>query len=690
VESSVRVKSAAFDELRDILYFTTSNHLKYCNLRNGECSTIRTLESPIYLVRAKGDNLWHITRDAKVVSQVIDNQELNFKLALQQEHFRDIIKIIQSKRLHGQALVAYLHKHGHSEIAMHFVSDPDIRFNLAVECGAMDIAKTTAIELNKPEVWRRLSDSAVKFGDIQLAQFASNKIHNYHSLGLQCLITGNLAALGHVIDKSNDDSFRLHYGLFTGDVDRRIQLLKAAGQLPLAYAVAVSNGRDELTQPLLEQMDAETAARCKSLSIQPAIPLSHVDAIPDNWPLLPVQESVFTRMLKEPGLLDIAPTDDHDPSKGAVWGEDNDDIFGDAAENNLASDFGEPNEVPETAHGGGDWDDDLEVEPTAQKSNDGPGKGAFVVPREGEAIPKHWADSCQIAAYHVAAGSFGTALEILKRQIGLRNPKPLQPYFMYVWASANASMPTWSAVPSHPYHITAAPPAGEINAKHSPSIPNMIPQLLTKVKAGYAAVTEGRFVPAHQTFLSVLHQIALAVVQDKKQLSELLEILAVAREYVSALNVELTRKDTQDPATMVELAAYFTHFKLQTQHLVLALSQAMIQAFKTKNFKTASNLARRLLDLDPPQERAEKARKVIQQCGQDPSNALSLNYNDRNPFTLCCVSRKPMYRGTVDPIRCTYCYATAHPDYKGHSCPVCDIAVLGGQAAGMISGAFQL
>lgn len=687
-ESSVRIKSVAFDEERDILFYATANHLKYCNLRNGECSTIRTLENPVYLVKAQGDSLWVLTREGKVQKMVLDNAELSFKLALQQERFRDVLKIIQSKKLHGQALVGYLHKHGHPEIAMHFVSDPLVRFNLALECGAMDIAKTTAQELNQPEVWRKLADNATHFGDIQLAQLANAKTQNYHSLGLQCVLTGNVPALGHMIDKAKDDSFKLQYALYTGDVEKRIQILATAGQLPLAFRIAASNGREEIAESLLSQMDPDVAERCRAMPILPARAPPSVTAVADNWPMLPVQESYFTRMLKEPGMLDYAP--DVVESK-AAWDDDDDDLFGDANDASPANHDGlDDIDAAAPAVGGGEWDDDLDIDISSLPAPAESAKsttGGYVIPREGETLAKHWVDNSQLAVYHIAAGSFSTALQLLQRQVGLVNAAPLQPYFMYIWAAVNGAQPTWSLLPPHSAAATIIPQTDEMRAKHGPAIPKLLPQLLEKIKSGYAAVTEGRFPDAHRIFTTVLHMVLFVVVEGKKEHNEVMEVLNVAREYVQALNVELQRKEEKDPARIVEMAAYFTHYKLQTPHLILALGQAMTQAYKAGNFKTAMNLAKRILDLDPPQERGEKARKVIQACEQKGNaEALKLDYDDRNPFTLCTVTKKPMYRGTVEAIRCPFCMSPAHPSNKGTRCNVCDLSILGEQAAGLTNG----
>jgi coatomer protein complex subunit alpha (xenin) len=57
---------------------------------------------------------------------------------------------------------------------------------------------------------------------------------------------------------------------------------------------------------------------------------------------------------------------------------------------------------------------------------------------------------------------------------------------------------------------------------------------------------------------------------------------------------------------VAELAAYFTHCELQPIHLQLCLPTAQTAFFKIKNYKTAASFARRLLDLGPKPEVAQK------------------------------------------------------------------------------------
>ena len=76
------------------------------------------------------------------------------------------------------------------------------------------------------------------------------------------------------------------------------------------------------------------------------------------------------------------------------------------------------------------------------------------------------------------------------------------------------------------------------------------------------------------------------------------------REYSTALRCELLRKSVRDEERDrirdAELAAYFTHFKLQPVHRCLALRSAMTTFFKLRNFNTTAEFCRRMLELNPP------------------------------------------------------------------------------------------
>lgn len=73
-----------------------------------------------------------------------------------------------------------------------------------------------------------------------------------------------------------------------------------------------------------------------------------------------------------------------------------------------------------------------------------------------------------------------------------------------------------------------------------------------------------------------------------------------------------------DPIRVAELAAYFTHARLQPVHQSLSLRSAMFIFFKLKNFATTATFCRRLLELNPP-------AKVRLQAGAVTHNPTGLS-----------------------------------------------------------------
>ena len=81
-------------------------------------------------------------------------------------------------------------------------------------------------------------------------------------------------------------------------------------------------------------------------------------------------------------------------------------------------------------------------------------------------------------------------------------------------------------------------------------------------------------------------------------------LLESAREYVIGLMLETERQRlvAEEPEALsrnLDLAAYFTHCKLQPAHIQLALRSAMRVFTKAGNNSTAAVFARRLVDMKP-------------------------------------------------------------------------------------------
>jgi coatomer protein complex subunit alpha (xenin) len=54
------------------------------------------------------------------------------------------------------------------QIALHFVRDEKTRFELALECGNLDIALETAKSMDKTDCWMKLSAEALRQGNYKV------------------------------------------------------------------------------------------------------------------------------------------------------------------------------------------------------------------------------------------------------------------------------------------------------------------------------------------------------------------------------------------------------------------------------------------------------------------------------------------------------------------------------------------
>lgn len=148
--------TAALGTLTDMLLFTSDNGI------------VRTLEQPVYLTRVSGKNLHILDRDGSARVMQIDPTEYRFKLALVKRQYDEVLHIIRNSNLVGQSIIAYLQKKGYPEVALHFVRDDRTRFELALECGNLEVALETARAMDTEDCWQKLSVEALKQGNQQV------------------------------------------------------------------------------------------------------------------------------------------------------------------------------------------------------------------------------------------------------------------------------------------------------------------------------------------------------------------------------------------------------------------------------------------------------------------------------------------------------------------------------------------
>lgn len=236
-----RIKSGVWDDTGVFIY-TTMSHIKYA-LPNGDAGIIRTVDQPIYLtgVRVHGgangaSRIFCLDREIRNRSVTVDTTEYQFKQALIAKRHSDVLRMVKSSNMVGQAIIGYLQQKGHPEVALWFVKDERTRFELALECANIKIAEESANLLDAPDVWKRLGEEALKQGHTTLLEDSLNHSKDSENLSFFYALTGNQKKLkqqSQKAQKNKDPNARYHTALLTGDVAERIAVLEEAGQCSL-------------------------------------------------------------------------------------------------------------------------------------------------------------------------------------------------------------------------------------------------------------------------------------------------------------------------------------------------------------------------------------------------------------------------------------------------------------------------
>ncbi|RWV88819.1 hypothetical protein GW17_00049069, partial [Ensete ventricosum] len=692
MHETIRVKSGAWDD-NGVFIYATLNHIKYC-LSNGDSGIVRTLDEPIYITKISGSNIFCLDRDGKNRVISIDATEYIFKLSLMQKRYDHVMGMIRNSRLCGQAVIAYLQQKGFPEVALHFVKDEKTRFNLALESGNIQIAVASAKEIDDKDHWYRLGIEALRQGNTNIVEYAYQRTKNFERLSFLYLVTGNMEKLSKMLriaEIKNDIMGQFHNALYLGDIQERVKILENAGHLPLAYVTAATHGLQEVADRLATELGDNVPSfpegKTHSLLMPPAPLMCGGD-----WPLLRVMRGIFDN---GSDMGKAGQEEEEEDAAGADWGDEELDIVdmeGVMQNGEILADLedGEGN-IENEEEGGWDLEDlELPADVDTPKAAGNSHQSLFVAPTPGVPVSQIWIQKSSLAGEHVAAGNFDTAMRLLSRQLAIKNFAPLKPLFMdihmgshtYLYALANASIISiavekgWSESASS-------------NGRGPPALVFRFSQMDEKLKAAYRATTEGKFPDALRHFLNILHTIPLIVVDSRREVDEVKELIDIAREYVLGLKIELKRKEIKDNLVrQQELAAYFTNCKLQKIHMKLVLTSAMTICYKGGNCTTAANFARMLLESSPTEVQAKKARQLLQHCG-DKKDVNQLNYDYRNPFVVCGATFVPIYHGQKD-VSCPYCGARFVPTIEGHLCAVCELAVVGADASGLLCSPTQI
>ncbi|MCJ1310062.1 hypothetical protein MMC25_003723 [Agyrium rufum] len=675
LHETIRIKSAAWDDAGVLLY-STLNHIKY-TLLNGDNGIVRTLDQTVYLVRVKARSVYCLDRSAKPNVLTIDPTEYRFKLALVKRNYEEMLQIIKTSSLVGQSIISYLQKKGYPEIALQFVQDPQTRFELAIECGNLDVAVEMAKQLDRPKLWTRLGAEALAHGNHQTVEMVYQKLRQFDKLSFLYLATGDQEKLGRmakIAEHRGDVTSQFQNSIYLGDVESRIQMLKDIDLYPLAYMTAKSHGLEDECKLILDASGlSEEEISLPTIGHTLSTPSAVVSTHKANWPVKAASHSFFEKAL----LGEVDGLDDE--TAGAADGLD---AFEDATEGEPRAQNGLRDEEDEVDAAGWDMGDEINVE-VEESLVDAGGIEAST----GSSEANLWARNSPIAADHVAGGSFETAMQLLNRQVGAVKFEPLKPRFLEIYQATRTYLPASPGLPPLVNYVRRNVDETDIN-KVLPAIPRDLETVASiDLQEGYTAMRSNKLADGLAIFKRILHVLMVNAVASQQQVTQAKKIIGTASEYAIAIAIELERRATGTDGEAaikrsLELSAYFTIPKLEVAHRQLTLMAAMKLAASNRNYSSALSFANRTIANNVSTKLLEHARKTKALCERNPHDAIDVEFDQFAEFDICAASFTPIYEGTAS-VACPFDGSKYHTKYKKSVCRICEVCEIGAPASGI-------
>eukprot|EP00884_Botryococcus_braunii_P001163 jgi/Botrbrau1/11047/Bobra.92_2s0018.1 len=187
------------------IYNNAAWRLNYCV--GGEVTVMYHLDRPMYLLGylASQQRVYLIDKEFGVVSYTLLLSLIEYKTAVMREDMEAAAQILPSIPTDQMNNVAkFLEGRGLPEQAMEVATDPDYRFELAVQLGDLDIALSIAQTSESETKWRQLGELAMSAGKLDVAETCLNKAKDLSGLLLLYTARGSAKGLESLAPESEE------------------------------------------------------------------------------------------------------------------------------------------------------------------------------------------------------------------------------------------------------------------------------------------------------------------------------------------------------------------------------------------------------------------------------------------------------------------------------------------------------
>jgi len=303
------------------IYTNGVNRLNY--YVGGEIVTVAHLDRVMYLLGyiPKDNRLYLGDKELNVVSYGLQLSVLEYQTAVMRRDFETADRVLPSVPKEQRTRVAhFLEKQGFKQQALAVSTDPEHRFELALQLAELRLAYQLACEAQSEHKWKQLADLATTKCQFDLAQECLHKAQDFGGLLLLATVSGN----GPMVQRLGDDAATAGKNnvafltrFLAGDLNACLEILISTNRIPEAaffartylpsqisrvvqlWKVSLAQVNVKASQSLADpaQYDNLFPGLSEALKTeqflqkrQTRLPASACNSVPNNWDRRPIEE----------------------------------------------------------------------------------------------------------------------------------------------------------------------------------------------------------------------------------------------------------------------------------------------------------------------------------------------------------------------------------------------------------------
>lgn len=220
------------------IYTNSVNRINY--YVGGEIVTISHLDRTMYLLGyvPKDNRLYLGDKELNVISFSLQLSVLEYQTAVMRRDFERADVVLPTiPKEHRTRVAHFLEKQGFKSQALQVSTDPDHRFDLALQIGELDVALKLARESENPQKWSALADVASRKNNMALVKECMQKANDFSGLLLLATSSGDaqmLKELGEAGSAQGKHNIAFLSTFLRGDVEGCLSILIETNRLPEA------------------------------------------------------------------------------------------------------------------------------------------------------------------------------------------------------------------------------------------------------------------------------------------------------------------------------------------------------------------------------------------------------------------------------------------------------------------------